>query len=78
MSSCDLWTSTTPSSKQSYLFVSGTARVVQYSVTTGKMPPSVITYSKSSVNETIPASAWQTPSSWGPCTPGREDLVEGM
>jgi hypothetical protein len=66
---CDLWTAETRTSNQTFLFVSGTARVVQYSFTTGST--SVITYSELLVNETIPKKAWKTPASWGPCTPGR-------
>ncbi len=77
-SSCDLWTAATPFSEQSYLFASGTARVVQYSITTGTAAPSVITFGKFSVNDSIPASAWQIPSSWKPCTPGREHPMKAV
>ena len=66
---CDLWTYVTPNSEQTQLFLSGTAQVVQSSVAIDSKAPDVTTYSTWSVNTTIPASAWQTPSSWLPCTP---------
>jgi hypothetical protein len=68
---CDLWTFTSPYSVQTYLFLSGTARVVQSSIANPNSGfVSVVTFSKFAVNnESIPASAWQTPSYWKPCSP---------
>ena len=80
-STCDLWMHKTPSSEESYLFVSGTPRAVQYSITVVNPwvnVTTVTTFSKFTVNEPIPASVWQTPPSWQPCTPGGEHLKKGV
>lgn len=67
---CDVWTFAAPNLVQTYIFLSETARVVQYSIAHFGEAPSVLTYSKFAVNnESIPVSAWQTPSYWKPCTP---------